>query len=139
MIKTILLILFFFTSLIYAQGNLSLESDTTSTDSTIIVDLGIDANQIQSDYEGGNELRAVGILCQGTWTNDSLQVYAAVHPDSTYYPVYYDNAVVYLIGATGNSWHAFKPTIFAGLRYIKFVMPANEAANRIYWIIRRQY
>jgi hypothetical protein len=138
MVKTIILI-FAFVSLGMAQWNLATEYDTTSTNDSLIIDLGIDLDYLGYPYSGGQELRAIGIYLHGTWTNDSLQVYAAPSPDSTYVPVYYDNAVVNLVGTTGNCYIAFKPWIFAGLRYILLKAPADEAANRLYGIVRRQY
>ena len=123
---------------IFSQ-NLVVEYDTTSTNDSIFIDLGLDLSELQSSYYGGDELRAIAFEMHGTWTNDSLQVYAAAHPDSTYYPVYYDGAVVYEVATTGASYIALKPTIYAGIRYLLFKLPADEAANRIFAIIRRQY
>jgi hypothetical protein len=138
--KIFLLTLLFFSPLIYSQGNLIISYDTTGQyDDSIFIDLGLDASLIQSDYEAGNESRAIAFEMHGTWTNDSLQVYAASHPDSTYYPVYQAGSLVYEVATTGNSFIALKPIIYAGIRYLMFKLPANEAANRLYGIIRRQY
>jgi len=128
----------------YAQ-NLIFNTDTTgsvtqNTEDSIIVDLDYDADLIQSDYGfTQQEARAIGIVLHSTWTNDSLQVYAAIDPDSTYYPVYYDGAVLTLVATTGSSYIAFNPQHFAGIRYLMLNMPANEAANRMYTIVRRRY
>jgi len=138
MIKQFLIIFLLLTSFVFSQ-NLKFESDTTGTNDSIFVDLGVDTDYLQYEYTGGSELRAIGILLQGTWTNDSLQVYAAVHPDSTYYPVYYGGAVLVEVATTGSSYIVFNPQKYAGIRYLLFKLPADEAANRIYWIIRRQY
>jgi len=142
MIKQILTVLFFLTSLVYSQ-NLYYDTDTTgtanNTEDSITIDLGLDANSITSNYEGGNESRAIAIVLHSTWTNDSLQVYAAIHPDSTYYPVYSAGAVVYEVGTTGSSYIVLKPTIYAGIRYLMLNLPAAEAANRMYTVVRRQY
>ena len=128
-----------FTIPILSQGNLVVEYDTTSTNDSIFIDLGVDLSQLQSDYAGGNELRAIAFEMHGTWTNDSLQVYAASHPDSTYYPVYSEGAVVYEVATTGASYIVLKPTVYAGIRYLLYKLPADEAANRLFGIIRRQY
>ena len=140
MIKQIILFLILLTFPLSAQWNLFYDSDTTGQyDDSIFVDLGIDPLLIQAPYDGGQELRAIGIIKHGTWTNDSMQVYTAMHLDSTYLPLYYDGALVYEISTTTASQIAFKPWIYAGLRYIMFKLPADEAANRTYSIVRRQY
>lgn len=129
-----------FTPLIFSQSNLVVSYDTTGEyDDSIFIDLGVDASLLQSDYEAGNESRAIAFEMHGTWTNDSLQVYAASHPDSTYYPVYQGGSLVYEVATTGNCFIALKPIIYAGIRYLMFKLPAAEAANRLYGIIRRQY
>jgi hypothetical protein len=135
----ILLSLLLLTSFNYAQWNLSVVYDTTGTNDSIFVDLGIDSDYLGYPYTAGAELRVIAFEMHGTWTNDSLQVYAASNPDSTYYPVYYDGSLVYEVATTGNSYIALKPQIFAGIRYLLLKLPANEAANRLYGIIRRQY
>ena len=128
--------------------NLYYTSDTTgtatNTEDSIKIDLGFDTELIQSDYGFvQQEARAIGMVLHSTWTNDSLQVYAAIDPDSTYYPVYVNggssSALLYLIGTTGSSYIAFNPDHFAGIRYLMLNMPANEAANRMYTIVRRRY
>lgn len=140
MIKKLIFFLIIFTTIISAQGwNLTVDYDTTGTNDSIFVDLGVDLNYLGLAYSGGSETRAIAFEMHGTWTNDSLQVYAASHPDSTYYPVYYDGALVTEIATTGNSFIALKPQIFAGIRYLLFKLPADEAANRLYGIVRRQY
>jgi len=141
--KTVFVLsILFFTSFVYSQ-NLYFTTDTTgtatNTEDSIKIDLGIDASAITSNYEGGNESRAIAIVLHSTWTNDSLQVYAAIDPDSTYYPVYSAGALVYEVGTTGSSYIVFKPTVYAGIRYLMFNLPAAEAANRMYTIVRRQY
>ena len=140
--KTLFLILFI-TPFLIGQ-NLYFTSDTTgtatNTEDSIKIDLGFDAEIIQSEY--GNtqqEARAIGMYRTGTWTNDSLQVYAAVDPDSPYVAVYFDGAVLTLIGTTGSDYILFDPRHFAGIRYLMLNMPANEAANRMYTIVRRRY
>ena len=138
MIKQFLIIFFLITSFVFAQ-NLTVEYDTTGTNDSLFIDLGIDLNYLGYPYTGGAELRAVAFEMHGTWTNDSLQVYAASHPDSTYYPVYYGGALVYEIGTTGSSFIALNPQKYAGIRYLLFKLPADEAANRLYGIVRRQY
>ena len=138
--KTILFVFFLFSTLTFSQWNLSVDYDTTGEyDDSIFIDLGIDTDYLELPYTGGAEFRAIAFEMHGTWTNDSLQVYAASHPDSTYYPVYYDGAVVYEVATTGSSYIALKPQAYAGIRYLMFKLPANEAANRLYGIIRRQY
>ena len=128
-----------FTIPILSQGNLVIEYDTTSTNDSIFIDLGLDLSQLESNYSGGDELRAIGFEMHGTWTNDSLQVYAASHPDSTYYPVYYAGAVFWEVATTGACYIALRRDIYAGIRYLLFKLPADEAANRLFGIIRRQY
>jgi hypothetical protein len=104
-----------------------------------MIDLGVDGDAITSNYYGGNESRAIAIVLHSAWTNDSLQVYAAIDPDSTYYPVYSAGAVVYEVATTGSSYIVLKPTVYAGIRYLMFNLPAAEAENRMYTVIRRQY
>jgi hypothetical protein len=137
--KTFLLILFLFTIQTFPQWNIVTVYDTTGTNDSIFVDLGIDLDYLPLEYTGGSQYRVIAFEMHGTWTNDSLQVYAASHPDSTYYPVYYDGALVTEIATTGSSYIALEPTIYAGIRYLLFKLPANEAANRLYGIVKRQY
>ena len=142
MVKTIILI-FAFVSLGMAQWNLTVSYDTTgtatNTEDSITVDLGVDLDYLGNPYTGGAEQRVIAFEMHGTWTNDSLQVYAASHPDSTYYPVYYNGAVVYEVATTGNSYIVLNPQKYAGIRYLMFNLPAAEAANRLYGIVKRQY
>jgi len=142
--KTLFLILFI-TPFLIGQ-NLYFTPGTCVSQDSITIDLGFDTELIQSEY--GNtqqEARAIAFARRGTWTNDSLQVYAAVDPDSTYYPVYvidYDHvggAILTLVGSTGSDYFVFDREHFAGIRYLMFVMPANEAGTRIYTIVRRRY
>ena len=141
MIKRILFFCLLSIGLLSAQ-NLSFESVTVSDDDTLCtIDLGTDVNLIQSDYGStGEELRAIALEMHGTWTNDSLQVYAAIDPDSTYYPVYtQDGSLLYIIGTTGNSYITLTPIDFAGIRYIMLIGPAAEAAERLLIVVRRRY
>ena len=139
MIKTIFLILFL-TTISFGQGwNLTVEYDTTGTNDSLFIDLGTDSNYLEFPYSAGAETRAIAFEMHGSWTNDSMQVYAATHPDSTYYPVYQAGDLVYEVATTGSSFIALKPTIYAGIRYLLFKLPADEAANRVYGIVRRQY
>ena len=140
--KTLFLILFM-TPFLIGQ-NLYFTSDTTgtatNTEDSIKIDLGFDAEIIQSVY--GNtqqEARAIAMYRTGTWTNDSLQVYAAVDPDSPYVAVYYGGVVLTEIGTTGGDYILFNPQKYAGIRYLMFNMPAAEAANRVFTIVRRRY
>lgn len=128
----------------YGQGNLIFTVDTTgtptNTEDSIKIDLGFDTEVIQSEYGFvQQQARAIAIARYGTWTNDSLQVFAAVDEDSTYYPVYFNDAVLTLVGTTGSDYIVFDPRHFAGIRYLMLNMPANEAANRIFTIVRRRY
>ena len=128
----------------YGQGNLFFTSDTTgtatNTEDSIKIDLGFDTEVIQSDYGFvQQEARAIAMYRTGTWTNDSLGVYAAVDADSPYVAVYFNNAVLTLVGTTGADYIVFDPRHFAGIRYLMFNMPAAEAANRTFTIIRRRY
>ena len=129
------------TGFTYGQSNLIFTPGTVESNDSITIDLGFDTEKVMSEYGSSlqEETRAIAFLMQGTWTNDSLQVYAAVDPDSTYYPVYFGGAVVTEVATTGDSYIAFNPQRYAGIRYLMFIMPANEAATRIYWIIRRLY
>lgn len=140
MIKTLFLLLVL-SVVSYGQWNITVDYDTTGTNDSIFVDLGTDDNYLPVEYANNvkAETRAIGFEMHGTWTNDSLQVYAASHPDSTYYPVYYNGSLVYEIATTGNSYIALNPQRYAGIRYLLFKLPADEAANRLYGIIRRQY
>lgn len=137
--KQILILFLVFTSIAFSQSNLTVSYDTTGTNDSIFVDLGVDDALVFPSYGSGNETRAIAFVMHGTWTNDSLRVYAASHPDSTYYPVYQGGSVVTEVATTGNSFIALKPIVYAGIRYLLFKLPANEAANRLYAIIRRQY
>jgi hypothetical protein len=139
MIKQIATLIFLFATLSFAQFNVYTVYDTTGTNDSIFIDLSYDPDVLQSDYDVGSEQRAIGFEMHGTWTNDSLQVYAATNPDSTYYPIYYDKALVYEVATTGNSYIALRPSVYAGIRYLMFKLPANEAENRLFGITRRQY
>jgi len=124
--------------------NLFFTSDTTgtatNTEDSIKIDLGFDTELIQSRYGYVQEqARAIAMYRTGTWTNDSLGVYAAVDPDSPYVAVYFDEAVLTMVGTTGGDYILFDPRHFAGIRYLMFVLPAAEAANRTYTIVRRRY
>ena len=142
--KTLFLILFI-TPFLIGQ-NLYFTSGTCVSQDSITIDLGFDTELIQSEY--GNtqeEARAIAFVRVGTWTNDSLYVYAAVDPESTYYPVYvvdYDHvggARLTLVGTTGSDYFALNTEHFGGIRYLMFIMPANEAGTRVYSIVRRRY
>ena len=140
--KTLFLILFM-TPFLIGQ-NLYFTTDTTgtatNTEDSIKIDLGFDTEIIQSEYGSvQQESRAIAMVLHSTWTNDSLQVYAAMDADSAYVPVYSDGAVVYEVATTGTSYIVFKPTIYAGIRYLMFKLPAVEAANRMFTIVRRRY
>ena len=124
--------------------NLYYTSDTTgtatNTEDSIKIDLGFDTELIQSDYGYvQQEARAIAMYRTGTWTNDSLGVYAAVDPDSPYVAVYYDGSVLTEVGTTGGDYLLFNPQKYAGIRYLMYVMPAAEGANRTFTIVRRRY
>jgi hypothetical protein len=128
----------------YGQGNLYFTSDTTgtstNTEDSIKIDLGFDTEVILSEYGYvQQEARAVAMYRTGTWTNDSLGVYAAVAADSPYVPVYFNESALYIVGSTGGDYIEFDPRHFAGIRYLMFNMPAAEAANRVFTIVRRRY
>jgi hypothetical protein len=125
----------------HGQGNLIFTPGTCISQDSITIDLDYDVNKTLSEYGAvtQQEARAIAMVRNGTWTNDSLQVYAAVDPDSTYYPVYFDDAVLTLVATTGSDYIVFDPRHFAGIRYLMFVMPANEGATRVYTIVRRRY
>ena len=124
----------------FGQGNLIFTADSCESQDSITIDLEYDTEVIQSEYGFvQQEARAIAMNRYGTWTNDSLQVYAAPHPDSTYNPVYYEQGLVYLIGSTGSDYLAFDPKTFAGIRYLMLVMPANEGDTRYYNLVRRRY
>ena len=127
------------TGFTYGQANLIFDVGVVESDDSITIDLGLDTKELVPKTVGGAEARAIAFVMSGTWTNDSLQVYAAVSPDSTYFPVYFNDAVLTLVATTGNSYIGLEPRHFAGIRYLMFVMPANEAANRTYHVVRRQY
>ena len=124
----------------FAQGNLIFTADSCESQDTITIDLGFDTEILESAYGYvQQEARVIGISRYSTWTNDSLQVYAAPDPDSTYNPVYFDQSVYYLVGSTGSDYLIFEPRVFAGIRYLMLVMPANEGSTRYYNLIRRRY
>ncbi len=136
-IKWLLVLLL--TGLTYGQGNLFFTSDTTSGDS-LMLDLSYDTEVIQSEYGyTQQETRAIAIYRTGAWTNDSMAVYAAVDADSPYVAIYFNEAVLTLVGTTGADYIIFDPRHFAGIRYLKLVFPATEAAKRSYTIVRRRY
>ena len=137
--KTLFLILFIFTVQIFGQWNLTTVYDTTGTNDSIFVDLGVDSDYLPLEYTEGSQFRAIAFEMHGTWTNDSMQVYAATNPDSTYYPVYYNGSLLYEVATTGNCFIAFNQQHYAGIRYLLFKLEANEAANRLYGIVKRQY
>ena len=137
--KKLIFLIMMLTGFTFGQ-NLIFTSGTCVSQDSITIDLDYDTELIQSDYGfTQQEARAIGVVLHGTWTNDSLKVYAAMDPDSTYYPVYYDGAVVTEIATTGSSYICFNPQHYAGIRYLMFILPANEAATRMYTIVRRRY
>jgi len=135
------LLVFILAGFTYGQGNLIFTDGSCVSQDSITIDLDFDVNKTLSDYGAvtQQETRAIALDRVGTWTNDSLQVYAAVDPDSTYHPVYFDGAVLTLIATTGNDYILFDPRHFAGIRYLMLVMPANEGGTRPYTIVRRRY
>ena len=129
------------TSFTLAQN---LEYETVVVDSledSIYVDLGLDLGYLPYEYTGGSESRAIALVQHSTWTNDSLQIYAALTENGTYYPVTYDGANLWVVSAStnGGSWIALKPVEFAGLRYIMLKPPAAEADDRVLYVVRRRY
>jgi len=137
--KKILFIILLAAATAFGQ-NLIFTTSTCVSQDSITIDLDYDKLIVQSKYGfTEEEARAIAFVMHGTWTNDSLQVYAAMHPDSTYYPVYYNGEVVTEIATTGSSYICFNPQKYAGIRYLMFIMPANEAATRMYTIVRRRY
>ena len=130
-----------FTSFAFSQ-NLHYETVVVdSLEDSIYVDLGLDLAYLPYEYTGGSETRAIALVQHGTWTNDSLKVYAALTENGTYYAVTYDGANLWVISAStdGGSWIALKPVEFAGLRYVMFKLPAPEADDRTLYIGRRRY
>lgn len=127
--------------LTYGQGNLIFTVGSCVSQDSITIDLDYDVTKTMSEYGmvTQQEARAIALDRTGTWTNDSLQVYAAVDPDSTYHPVYFDQAILTLVGTTGADYILFDPRHFAGIRYLMLVMPANEGGTRPYTIVRRRY
>ena len=137
-IKWLLVLLL--TGFTYGQGNLIFDADSCESQDSITIDMDYDTEVIQSEYGFvQQEARAIAIARYGTWTNDSLQVYAAPHADSTYNPVYFNQSILTLVGSTGSDYILFYPRHFAGIRYLMFVMPADEGATRPYTIVRRRY
>ena len=128
------------TGFTYGQGNLIFDASTCVSQDSITIDMSYDTEVVQSEYGFvQQEARAIAIARYGTWTNDSLQVYAAPDADSTYNPVYFNEAALWLVGSTGSDYIVFDPRHFAGIRYLMLVMPANEGATRPYTIVRRRY
>ena len=127
----------------YGQGNLIFIQDSCQSQDSITIDLDFDTEVIQSEYGFvQQEARAIAIDRVSTWTNDSMQVYAAVHADSSYRPVYFNGAVITLVGladTTSGDYITFDPRHFAGIRYLMLKMPANEGATRQFFIVRRRY
>jgi len=141
--KKLIFLIMLMTGFTFGQ-NLYFTSDTTgtatNTEDSIKIDLGFDTEVLESPYGFvQQEARAIAMYRTGTWTNDSLGVYAAVDPDSPYVAVYYDGAVLTEVGTTGGDYLLFNPQKYAGIRYLMFNMPANEGANRVFVIVRRRY
>ena len=130
-----------FTSFAFSQ-NLHYETVVVdSLEDSIYVDLGLDLAYLPYEYTDGSETRAIALVQHGTWTNDSLQIYAALTENGTYYPVTYGGANLWVISAStdGSSWIALEQVKFAGLRYLMLKPPAAEADTRTLYVVRRRY
>ena len=119
-------------NLIYASQTWS----TTAISDTI--DLGIDTEKLLQDYGGGNEVRAVGLWFDGTWTNTTLTVYACTTLGGTYDPVTNADGTALTITMASNTWVWLEPRTFAGMRFIRLLGSA-EGGNRTLVVIKRIY
>ena len=103
------------------------------------IDLGIDYDVTIPEYmPNGDELRAIGLWFDGTWTNTSLAVYACNTLGGTYDPVKGTDGTALTVTMASNTWVWLKPIEFAGLRYIRLVGSA-EGGARTLTIIKRKY
>lgn len=137
----IIVFAFLFTAYAYSQNLFYETVAVDSLEDSIYVDLGVDLDYLPYEYTDGSEGRGIALVQHSTWTNDSLQVYAALTENGTYYPVTYDGANLWVISAStnGGSWIALKPVEFAGLRYVMFKLPAAEADDRTLYVVKRRY
>jgi len=110
-----------------------------SLEDSIYFDLGVDTDELQSSYGGGDEYRLIGLLFSGTWTNDTMVVKAAITEDGTYYTVQGEDGTDVIVLMGSNTWVWTKPIEWAGIRYVLFTMYEAEADSRSLYLIKRQY
>jgi len=120
--------------------NLSYQSVyVDSLEDSIYIDLGVDTEELLSAYPGGNEYTLTGIIFAGTWTNDTLEVYAAMTETGTYYQVSSDTASAFIIKLVSNTWTRLPLNKYSGLRYLLFKTSEPEADNRTLYLIKKCY
>ena len=136
--KKIILLVGLFVSVSLAQNLDYIETTVDSTDSTIVIDMGVDTDEFYSDYSGGNEYRIIGLLFVGTWTNTSLTVKANTTGTGTFYAVKDRGGTALTITMASNTWVYLKPSEWAGLRYIE-LSGSDEGDTRTLYLIKRQY
>ena len=136
--KKIILLVGLFVSVSLAQNLDYIETIVDSTDSTIVINMGTDTDEIYSDYSGGNEYRIIGLLFVGTWTNTSLTVKANTTGTGTFYAVKSRDGTALTITMATNTWVYLTPAEFAGLRYME-LSGSDEGDTRTLYLIKRQY
>ena len=102
------------------------------------IDLGIDKEKLLEDYGGGNEVRAIGLWFDGTWTNTSLTVKACTTLTGAFDPVKDADGTALTITMASNTWVWLEPRTFAGMRYIQLSGSA-EGGDRTLVVIKRIY
>lgn len=80
--------------------------------------------------------RMVGIVTPSAMTGTAVNVLASFD-GVTFYPYYNKDGVEVEIDIATNRWIGIVPADFAGIRYIKLVSNATEAAERLITIVTR--
>lgn len=134
------LLLAVLTGFTYGQGNLIYTQETwLNGAASDTIDIGLDTEKLLQDYSGGNEIRLIGLWFDGTFTNTNITVLACTSLTGTYDAVTNIDGTALTITMASNKWIYLDPTTFAGIRFIRLLGDANEAAERSYVLIKRRY
>ncbi len=100
------------------------------------IDLGLNTSKLLQDYAGGDEVRAIALWFNGTWSNTSLTVYACSTLAGTYDPVTNADGTALTITMASNTWVYLEPRFFAGIRYMRLVGSAEGGARDLIKVLR---
>jgi len=139
--KKIVLIVIAMVTISFAQNRVEFETVTVdSADSTFVVDLGLDANQLQPNYSGGNDFRPILLITDTAMTSTAVNFLISADDGTTYADTLYEKDGTKLSYSVGPSRAIIlKPIDFAGVRYFQAVLDSTEADTRTIKIGKRQY